>query len=412
MSPSTSAPLPPAVRRLIASVGISRFGVGLTLPFTLILLHEVRHISLPTVGFLLAVPGVIGLLAVPVGGALIDTIGARSTLRLALGLQAGGLVGLAFAPSPLTALPALALLGAGLSPSFSASSSLLNGLIEDPDQTARAFGMQFTVLNATVGLGSVVGALIVDVRSPGTFEVLYLGNALTCVLQALMLPEGRAVEQSADDELPSYREVWSDPAMRRVCGISLLLALTGYAALDSGLPAYARVVGHVSPSVIALVLTVNTVVIVGGQIPVLRLLKGHRRTSALAAAASLWAVSWALLDFVPGLTSTQRVVAVLVFGGVFGIGEVFMAPSLQPLVNALASDRLRGRYNAASGACFSLAFVVSPALSGVMIGNGLGEAWLSALVLGSLVTATVAVRLARRLSAAQQGLAATAPSRG
>lgn len=407
-----SAPLPPAVRRLIVTVGISRFGVGLTLPFTLILLHEVRHIALPTVGLLLAVPGVIGLLAVPVGGALIDKVGARTTLRLSLALQVVGNVLLAYAATPLAAVPALLLIGAGLSPSFSAVSALMNGLVEDPSQTARAFGMQFTVLNATVGMGSVVGALVVDIAHPLTFQVLYLANAVTCLVQGALLPAGRPVAVHEHDELPSYREVWGDPAMRKVCGISLLLALTGYAALDSGLPAFARVVGDVSPSVIALTLTVNTVVIVGGQIPVLRLLKGHRRTSALAAAASLWALSWALLGLIPGLSPNQRIFTVLLFGGVFGLGEVFMAPSLQPLVNALATDRLRGRYNAASGASFSLAFVISPALSGLLIGNGYGEAWLTALVLGSLITATVAVRLTPRLSDEQQGLAATAPSPG
>src|SRR5258705_6254278 len=104
-------PLPPAVRRMIAATAVSSLGTGLTLPFTLILLHEVRHIPLPTVGLLLAVPGVLGLAAVPVGGVLVDRFGALGVLRVLLvGMAlANGLLG--FVQTPLQALPVLALLG-------------------------------------------------------------------------------------------------------------------------------------------------------------------------------------------------------------------------------------------------------------------------------------------------------------
>jgi len=70
-------------------------------------------------------------------------------------------------------------------------------------------------------------------------------------------------------------------------------------------------------------------------------------------------VSWGVLLLVPGASSTGRTRVVLVFGGLFGLGEMLLAPTLSPLVNALATDRLRGRYNALSGATFSIAFVVS-----------------------------------------------------
>ena len=72
--------LPAAARRFVATVVISRFGAGLTIPYTLIFLHEVRHMALPTVGALLAVPGFVGLVAVPVSGALVDRVGPRRVL--------------------------------------------------------------------------------------------------------------------------------------------------------------------------------------------------------------------------------------------------------------------------------------------------------------------------------------------
>ena len=57
--------LPAPVLRLVSSNAVSAFGTGLTLPLFLIYLHRVRHIALPTTGLLLAVPGVVGLVASP-----------------------------------------------------------------------------------------------------------------------------------------------------------------------------------------------------------------------------------------------------------------------------------------------------------------------------------------------------------
>ena len=105
-------------------------------------------------------------------------------------------------------------------------------------------------------------------------------------------------------------------------------------------------------------------------------------------------------------SGTPRVVAALLFGAVFGLGETLMAPTMGPLVNALATDRLRGRYNALSGATFSVAFVIAPGIAGALIGFGFATVWLALLVLGCVGVAVVARRLPRRLTDEQDGLAA------
>lgn len=398
--------LPSDVRRYLVGVGIQRLGTGFTLPFTLILLHEVRGISLPTVGLLMAIPGAIGLGTVPLGGILIDRLGPRRVLRVCLVMQATGQILLAFATTPWTALVALLLNGIGLGPSFPAGNALLGRLVTEPSQVSRAYGLQFTVLNAAIGVGTLISSAVVDTSRPVTFEALFVAAAGTSLVMSAVLPAaGGAVARSEDSALPSYRVVLADRAFRRVCLAALLLALTGYAALDSGLPAYARVEGHVPPSVIALAFTVNTVLIVALQLPALRWLRSWRRTRALAVASVLWGVSWLLL----GVAVSTPVV--LVFAALFGLGEIFQSPAFQPLVNALATEELRGRYNALSGAMFSIAFVLSPALSGALIGNGFGLLWIALLVGGSVVTSLVMLDLRRLLTDRQDGLA-TAPVPG
>ncbi len=396
--------LDPLVRRYLLSVAVSRFGTGLTLPFTLILLHEVRGISLPTVGVLLALPGVVGLAAVPVSGALIDRLGPRIVLRAALLLQGAGTALLAVVTSEPLALVALLAIGIGIGPSFPAGNALLSGLLTRPDQAQRAFGLQFTVINAAIGVGGLVGAAFVDIDRAVTFEALFLVAAASLLAQVVLLPPTAAPVHDEQADPPSYKEVWADPVFRRVLLVSFLFAMTGYASLDSGLPAFARVVGGASPSTIALAFTVNTVLIVSLQLPALRVVRRWRYTRSLAVAAVVWGASWALLGL------SQATWAVLGFGVVFGLGEVFMATAMQPLVNSLASDRLRGRYNALSGMMFSVAFVLAPALSGLLIGTGHGTLWVSGLVVGSLLSAVVCVRLRTALTDEQDGLVLLSPA--
>ena len=399
--------LPSDVRRYLGSVAVAKFGTGLTLPFTLIMLHEVRGIALPTVGLLLAVPGAVGLASLPVAGVLIDRFGPRTVLAGCLLMQATGQSLLAFATSPGLALVALLLNGVGLAPSFPAGNALLGGLVREPSQVSRAYGMQFTIINAAIGSGTLVSSAVVDVHRALTFEVLFVGCAMACVTQALLLPRAERRAPSAHAGSSSYRVVLADKAFRRVCLAAFLFAMTGYAALDSGFPAFARVEGSVPPATIALAFTVNTVLIVSLQLPVLRWVRSWRRTQALALSASLWGLSWLLL----GLHASTPVA--LLFAALFGLGEVFQSPAMQPLVNALATEELRGRYNALSGAMFSIAFVVSPALSGFLIGNDLGWLWIGFLVGGSVVTAAVLLSLRTRLTDLQDGLlSATAPVPG
>ena len=399
-------PLPAAARRFILTVVVSRLGAGLTVPYTLIFLHEVRDLPLATVGVLMAVPGLVGLVAVPVSGALVDRVGPRSVLATCLLLQTAACLVIAFGTTPLTVLPGMLLMGVGLGPSFPAGAALLSSVVSGPEQVQRAFGLNFTALNAAVGAGALVASLAVDVDRSGTFVALFLGNAASTLVAAFLLPAGtRPAPHGEDVEPPSYREALRDPRLRQVCLVSLALALAGYASLDSGVPAFTRVEGHVEPGAIGLVFVVNTALIVSLQMLFLRLLRGRRRTTALGATGVTWAASWVLLGLVPYGSDTTRLAVLLSFGALFGVGEMFMGPSMQPLVNAIATDRLRGRYNALSGLMFSICFVVAPALSSVLIGNGLGRAWVVGMAATALVAAAVAVRLRAALTDEQDGLA-------
>ena len=78
---------------------------------------------------------------------------------------------------------------------------------------------------------------------------------------------------------------------------------------------------------------------------------------------------------------------------VFALGETLLQPTIPALVNDLAPDHLRGRYNALSSGAFQLAAIIAPPIAGFLIGHDLGERlhrhrWSSAaLLLGVLAVA-------------------------
>ena len=166
---------------------------------------------------------------------------------------------------------------------------------------------------------------------------------------------------------------------------------------------------HVSTQVLGWAYAANTAVIVVVQILVLRLVSGRRRTRALLLMCGLWSLSWAVLGLAGWSgerSATMAGVLVCASAAIFGVGETFLQPTLPAMVNDLAPDALRGRYNSASAGAFHLAEIVGPPFAGLLIGHALAGWYTLALVLGCVGAAAVTLAVERRLSPAVNGLGA------
>src|SRR5260221_10637209 len=231
----TTSRLPRATWLLLAGEAVSALGTGLVLPLTLIYLHQVRGIPLPEVGFLLAASGAVGLVVVPLAGVALDRFGARTVLIVVLAGQALGEAGLAWAHSVTTALPVVLALGASLGPSFPAFQTMLAGINPDPATQQRAFAINFTGINAGIGAGGAIGAAVVDPASAASFQVLFLANALSCLLFAALVaaqPNVRAPHRAALPRV-GYRQELRTRALRKGLLAKLALARAGYVARRS-----------------------------------------------------------------------------------------------------------------------------------------------------------------------------------
>jgi MFS family permease len=418
-TPSTGATLrsfwhdlPREGRLLLSVVAFEFLGTGLVLPFVVVYLHEIRGFALSDVGWLIALGPLVGFLVVGPGGWVIDKYGARVAVLCTTTLMPVADVVLAFADHLAQAVVAVVLQGMAFGVTWPASQSLIAAAVPT-GLRQRYFGVNFTLLNLGIGIGGIVGGLFVDVHRPVTFQAIYLADAVSFlpVLYLLLVPlrhlAGRPVHEDAPPPPETYLQVLRRPAVGGMMLLSFVSSFVGYSQLNAGTQAFARDVGRISTQGLGLAYACNTLVIVLLQLVVLRRIEGRRRTRVISVMALVWAVSWVLLGtsgLVPGTVGATLLVAACT--SVFALGETLMQPTIPALVNDLAPDHLRGRYNALSSGAFSFAAIIAPATAGWLIGHSLGSVYIASLVVGCGVVVLVALALESRLPEGVNGVPA------
>jgi MFS family permease len=406
--------LPRDGKLLLSTVAIETLGTGLVLPFGFIYLHEVLGFTIETAGSLLAVPAIVGMAVVGPAGALIDRLGARRIILVGITAQMLGNVLLAFCATPLTAALALGLLGAAGGAFWPGFNAMIGAVVPSAIRQ-RYFGINFTLVNLGIGIGGMLAGSIVDVHRPGTFVAMYLGNALSFLapLAVLLGPlrhvSGKIEHPVRHQDGPrvptSYLDILRDRAMVPVIALTFLSSLVGYAQVQAGFTAYARLVGQVSTRTIGYAFAANTATIVLLQLLVLQRIEGRRRTRVILVLSALWAVSW-LMTGLSGLLPGSSVAAVLIIGSysVFALGETLLQPTIPAITNDLSPDHLRGRYNAVMAGAFQVAAVAGPVVAGVMLGARLNGEFIGMLILGCAAMAFIARAVERRIPARANGI--------
>ncbi|HEV7173783.1 MFS transporter [Pedococcus sp.] len=398
-------------RWLLSTVAVQTLGRGLTLPFTVIYLHEVRHISLDLAGLLMAFIAVVALAVTGPAGALTDRLGARVMLLGCTAAEVLGLAVLAFATTPTVVAFAFLLMGINFGVSWPAFNALVAAIVTGPARQ-QYFGVNFALVNLGIGLGGVVGGAYANVHRPETFTVIFLANAASMLVPIVLLlgplrhVHGRAERPHDSDAMAgSYLAILRDPAVVWMTVLTFLGTFVGYGQMEAGFPAFARQVSQVSTSVVGFAFAVNTAVIVGLQFFVLRRISGHRRTRALVVMAALWATAWLLLGLT-GLTPGTMLAAagVLTFHGLFALGETLLQPTIPAITNDLAPDHLRGRYNAVNAGAFQAGTILGPVVAGLLLSHQWSTAFVVMIVVGCAAMALLARVVERQITPEVNGL--------
>ena len=412
MAKSTGAfhSLTPPARRILLGNGISSVGTGLTFTFLVIYLGEVRGLGTLTAGLIVAYMAVIGLVCGIAVGPIVDRFGPRPVLMVGLVVISIGVESLTLVATVPSALAAATIISIG-NATFWAPQAALYARVTPHDKRQDVFGLQFMVLNLGLGIGGLIAATIIKVDQPTTFTILYLIDAATfLVYAAILVPmrgvgTGRAVDVDDTPRSSSggYRQVLADRALLRIALGSVVLLTFGYGSLEVGLPTITTIIGGLSPSVVAVAYAINTAVIVVLQIFVLRLVRGRSRTRAAFVVGLLWASAWILTGISIGFTPIVAAVCICVGVAVFALGECIWSPVAPAMVNDLAPDSLRGRYNAVISWTWNASNALGPAIAAVLLGAGEATWWVLLVASGCLVGGYLLLRARTLLTPAQDG---------
>ena len=395
--------LPPAAWRVLRADLVSALGTGLVLPFLVVYLRDARGFHVVTASLAVSVMAVAGLISGIAAGALVDRLGPRSTLLASLVTCSVGSVLIAFVTEPWHAFVAASALGAGIGGIWPATNSLFVSIVP-PEHSQDIFAMHYATLNLGIGLGGILGGLLASTDHPGTFQVLYILDAVSWLFLGAVLLRmkdvGGPIEVDEDEARPAagYRALFKDTVYLRLLAVMALFVTLGYAQLQSGFPAFATEDGGISTRALGFAFAANTFTIVVAQLIVLKRIGNKRRTRALLMVCLLWAISWAVVLFTPQVDADLlRAAGFALAMAIFGLGECLISPTIPAMINNLAPANLRGRYNAGYSFTFAFGEIVGPAVAGLMLGAGRGQGLFVLLIVSCGIAAVLIMSLEKRL---------------
>jgi MFS family permease len=397
------------LRRFYACTFVACIGQGLTLSLFVVYLHNVRHFSTGFATLLLALSAVVGLASAPIWGTMTDRLGPLRVILFAYTCNAGALVYWAIAHTKVQAVVAALLIATFSGASWGPMSTMLSRLVA-PDHRQRAFGVNFMLVNLGIGFGALVSASVVDLARPDTFVMLYVFNAAVTIVAALYLlsvrGHGGPVNEHHDDPEKSaqgWGVVLRDNRMVRYVIASVFLMIGGYGSLDAGFSLF--VVNNLKLSVhaIGVIWFFNTTTIVLAQLWVLNRIERRSRTRVMGIVAAFWFIFWIILESTLTLPAAASIPMLCLGMVVFAIGETMLQPVGSAIVNDIAPEHLRGRYNAAAGLSWGISSSLAPAITALYFTVHVGNWWPIGTGLTALVGGAMMMDLRRHISVAADG---------
>jgi len=350
--------LPREVWLLCLVTFVQRSGT-MVLPFLTLYLTQRQGFSVQEAGGVLSLYGIGAIVGSYVGGWLSDRIGSIKAQLVSLLLATVALVGLSAMHSPL-AVVVVVILWSIAAESMRPANGAALAEMSPPDLHVRAFGLRRLSTNLGMSIGPALGGFLVTLSYHWLFVVeAGVGLLAAGLLWVLLLPTSRQVSPSHKSD-PSTTEVnasrqspWQDGVFLAILVLTSLLILVLF-QLFGAYPLTLADVHHFPSYTIGFVFTLNTLVIVACQMPVLHVVERFDTLRVIGVGAFLLCAGFALLPL--GTTPGSLAATVLVWT----CGEMLTTPLLESFVARRSPVENRGQYMGLFSAAFSVAFVLAP----------------------------------------------------
>jgi predicted MFS family arabinose efflux permease len=277
-----------------------------------------------------------------------------------------------------------------------ASGALIADLLPS-EQRVTAFTLYRLAVNVGWAAGLALGGFIIE-RS---ITLLFVADAATSVgfglIALVALPHGTRTTKHEEAHLPTARRsILADRGFLLFLGAVLVTGIV-YSQNVSTFPLHIREAGH-RPSTFGLLQAMNGLLVVVFELPVIAWTQRHAKMSMVALGQLLIALgffSLLIAESVPALVGMVLV---------WSLGEMIESP----VSAAVAADRAplhaRGRYQAAYGAMFGVAWMLGPVLGTAIFAWRQDVLWLACGVFG-LVAVCLALAAGRHPAPALQDVA-------
>ncbi|MER5641505.1 MFS transporter [Kitasatospora sp. NPDC002227] len=371
--------------RYAAALAVDALGTGLLRPFLLLYGMRVLHLGVAETGAAMSVGMVLGLAAVPLAGRWIDRGGRTAVVAAAMAVRALGVLPLLAARPGGGALPAFVLasllLGTGNQCWAPAHAALVTALAPARDRDA-ALAAGRSLRNAGLGLGALLAAL----GTTGGTGALRTMAAATALGYALAGALAWSLRTTAARRPQTVRTGGARPTVLDLANLPYAFCFN---VLEVALPAVLVTQLHAAPAWSAAVFVGNTVLVVTGQVAVVRWLSRYSRHTALAAAGALLALSYLGFWAAGSLGGRGAAAAVAVVSVLLTAGEIGYTGTATALVIATTEPERLGRALARFQLSSGIGVALSPAVLTALYACGPAALWLSLAAVTLLGAAAV-----------------------
>ncbi|GLY40836.1 MFS transporter [Amycolatopsis sp. NBRC 101858] len=357
---------------LVATL-IDALGSGLWVPFALLFLVHGQGMGLLDAGTSLSTGALLALVSGPATGAAMDRFGPRALL------VAGNLVRLAaFCAYPLVhtswqviAVSVVAGFGDRL---FWTCNAPMVARLTSGSETDRMLATQTVGRFAGAGIGAAATAALPTITSPWAFHLLAYVNAASFAVAAVLMGLLPRAEARTHAPSGSWRTVLTNRPFTGFCLTHTAFTLAS-ASKFAVLPIVVRDLLHGPQWIAGTAITLGTVVVVTAQRPIVTLLAGRSRTAALIGAASLFAVSFALLIPLEMVSLHVATGLILVTSLGFSVAEAMFGPTGTATAAAAAPAGAEGRASSIFQLSWGLPVALAPGLLAVLLSVGNALTW-------------------------------------
>jgi MFS family permease len=397
----------PAVKRWVLVVVTDAIGTGMYLPISVLYFTVVVGLRPASVGLGLGIAGLLGSIASPVAGALVDRWGARAVLVacwLAAAVAFVGYLGV----RGWTSFVLVATVAQVADHVAQPAKKVFLSAIVSAERRVPLMAFQRATFNVGIGLGGLVTAALLLVGTNTAYHAVLIADAVTFLGAAGLIrtipvprpgrpgtkPSAASTPVAAVRHQAGYRQVLRD---RRYVALAVLnvLVLTYSTAFQVGMPLWVHQYTSAPTSVIPVLFTLNTVLVVLLQVRLTRSCTTVRQTprAYLRVAGTFGLAALGYWTAYRLGRAEALVVAVLVAAVLaHTLAELYGQVGEWTVSFTLAPDRLRGRYLALFGLSLSAEAAIGPGLVTMLIAVSPDLAWFGlagVLALGCLVTSWV-----------------------